>query len=85
MPAFARARNEMNRVSSLWTVATTCAWSDASSAGGTIAFSDTYAVRTADGRYAKFSIVGYYCGEVRSGCFTIRYAYQGDGSRRLSH
>ena len=45
---------------------------------------NTYAVRTADGRYAKFGIVGYYCGEVRSGCFTIRYAYQGDGSRRLS-
>jgi heme-binding HmuY-like protein len=43
----------------------------------------TYAVRTADGHYAKFSIVGYYCGEVRSGCFTIRYAYQGNGSRRL--
>jgi len=44
----------------------------------------TYVVRTADGHYAKFSIVGYYCREVRSGCFTIRYAYQGDGTRTLT-
>ena len=44
----------------------------------------TWIIRTADGRYAKFAIAGYYCGEVRSGCVTFRYAYQGDGSRRLT-
>ena len=42
-----------------------------------------YAVRTADGKYARIAIVSYYCGEARPGCLTLRYAYQGDGSRRL--
>jgi hypothetical protein len=42
-----------------------------------------YAVRTADGRYAKLEIVSYYCGEARAGCLTFRYSYQGDGSRRV--
>jgi hypothetical protein len=39
-----------------------------------------WAVRTADGRYAKLEIVGYYCPEARPGCLTFRYVYQGDGS-----
>lgn len=43
----------------------------------------TYAVRTADGRYAKLQIVGYYCPGARPGCVTFRYVYQGDGSRSL--
>lgn len=42
-----------------------------------------YAVRTADGRYAKLEILGYYCPGLRGGCVTFRYAYQGDGSRRV--
>jgi HmuY protein len=43
-----------------------------------------YAVRTADGKYAKVRIVSYYCdGGRASGCFTIEYVYQGDGSRRF--
>ncbi len=42
-----------------------------------------YAVRTADGRYAKLRIVSYYCPEATPGCVTFEYAYQGDGSRRL--
>lgn len=41
----------------------------------------TYAVRTADGRYAKLRIVGYYCEGAQPGCLTFRYVYQGDGSR----
>ncbi len=41
----------------------------------------TYAVRTADGRYAKFEILSYYCPGARPGCITIRYAYRGDGGR----
>jgi hypothetical protein len=39
-----------------------------------------WAVRTADGRYAKLEIVGYYCWGGRPGCPTFRYVYQGDGS-----
>lgn len=43
----------------------------------------TFAVRTADGSYALFEIVSYYCEGARSGCFTFRYKYQGSGSRRF--
>jgi len=39
-----------------------------------------WAVRTADGRYAKLEIVGYYCPGARPGCLTFRYVYQADGS-----
>ncbi len=39
-----------------------------------------WAVRTADGRYAKMEILGYYCPGRRAGCLTFRYVYQGDGS-----
>jgi hypothetical protein len=42
-----------------------------------------WAVRTADGRYAKIQIVGYYCPGPRPGCPTFRYVYQGDGSTRV--
>lgn len=40
-----------------------------------------YALRTADGKYAKFVIEDYYCGEGVSGCLAFRYVYQGNGSR----
>lgn len=43
-----------------------------------------YAVRTADGRYAKMQVVSYYCPGPEPGCLTLRYSYQGDGSRRVS-
>jgi hypothetical protein len=39
-----------------------------------------WAVRTANGRYAKLEMVGYYCPGPRPGCVTFRYAYQSDGS-----
>jgi hypothetical protein len=39
-----------------------------------------WALRTADGRYAKLAMVGYYCPGARPGCPTFRYVYQGDGS-----
>ena len=39
-----------------------------------------WAVRTAEGHYAKLEIVGYYCVGARPGCPTFRYVYQGDGS-----
>lgn len=44
----------------------------------------TYALRTADGKYALFTITSYYCEGAVSGCFTLRYLYQGDGSRGLT-
>jgi HmuY protein len=45
---------------------------------------NVYIVRTADGKYAKMRIISYYCdGGQASGCFTIEYIYQGDGSRRF--
>ena len=40
-----------------------------------------WAVRTADGRYAKIEIVSYYCPRSQPACLTFRYIYQGDGSR----
>jgi hypothetical protein len=40
-----------------------------------------YAVRTADGHYAKFELITYYCRGVGTACLTFRYAYQGDGTR----
>ncbi len=42
-----------------------------------------YALRTGDGRYAKVEFLNYYCVGVGAACVTFRYAYQGDGSRRL--
>jgi hypothetical protein len=38
-----------------------------------------FAVRTADGRYAVFQIMSYYCPTAQAGCTTIRYRYQGAG------
>ncbi len=43
-----------------------------------------YAVRTADGRFAKMELLGYYCPGARAGCVTFRYVYQGDGSRSVA-
>jgi heme-binding HmuY-like protein len=43
-----------------------------------------WGVRTADGRYAKMEIVGYYCPGSRPGCVTFRYVYQGDGSTTVA-
>jgi hypothetical protein len=46
--------------------------------------SNVYAIRTADGKYAKMRVLSYYCdGGQASGCFTLEYVYQGDGSRLL--
>jgi hypothetical protein len=43
-----------------------------------------WAVRTADGRYAKLEFVSYYCPRSQPGCVTFRYVYQGDGSRTVA-
>ena len=42
---------------------------------------NVYAVKTADGRYAKVEILSYYCPGARPGCLTFRYVYQGSGDR----
>lgn len=44
-----------------------------------------WAVRTADGRYAKLEFVSYYCPRSQPGCITFRYVYQGNGSRNVDH
>lgn len=43
-----------------------------------------WAVRTADGRYAKLEMVGYYCPGPTPGCPTFRYVYQGNGSTAVA-
>jgi hypothetical protein len=43
-----------------------------------------WAVRTADGRYAKLEILSYYCPGAQPGCLTFRYVYQGDGSTAVA-
>ncbi len=42
-----------------------------------------FAVRTADGRYAIFEILSYYCPPAQAGCITMRYMYQGAGGTRF--
>lgn len=44
-----------------------------------------WAVRTADGRYAKLEMVGYYCPGGQPGCVTFRYVFQGDGTPAVGH
>ncbi|MFQ5551232.1 MAG: HmuY family protein, partial [Gemmatimonadales bacterium] len=36
-----------------------------------------FVVRTTQGNYAKLELLSYYCTEMRPGCITLRYAYQG--------
>ena len=43
-----------------------------------------WAVRGADGRYAKVEFVSYYCPNTDPGCLTFRYVFQGDSSRNLA-
>lgn len=41
---------------------------------------NSYAVRTADGKYAKFQFLSFYCDNKEAGCIKIRYVYQDNGS-----
>lgn len=43
-----------------------------------------YAVKTADGKYAKVQIVSYYCAGAQPGCLTLRYVFQGNGSPNVA-
>lgn len=42
-----------------------------------------YIVKTADGRYAKLQVLGFYNDEGQSGYVNFKYAYQPDGSTNL--
>jgi hypothetical protein len=42
-----------------------------------------YAIRTPGGKYAKLEMLAYYCKDGGTACLTFRYAYQGNGTRRL--
>ena len=42
-----------------------------------------YAVRTAGGKFAKIELLAYYCKDSGTACLTFRYAYQGNGTRRV--
>ena len=44
----------------------------------------TFALRTADGKYALVRFLGYYCPGGQAGCVTFRYRYRGDGGHRLA-
>lgn len=46
--------------------------------------SRVYAIRTADGRYAKLRFMSYYCPGAQPGCVTVEYVYQGGGGRQVS-
>ena len=41
---------------------------------------NSYAVRTANGKYAKFQFISFYCDNKEAGCVKIRYVYQDNGS-----
>jgi len=43
-----------------------------------------YGVRTPSGRYAKLELLAYYCRDAGTACVTFRYAYQGNGGRRVA-
>ena len=43
-----------------------------------------FIIKTAEGNYAKMQIINYYCkkgGQRLPGCYTIKYEYQGNGSK----
>jgi hypothetical protein len=41
---------------------------------------NSYAVRTANGKFAKFQFMSFYCDNKEAGCIKIRYVYQDDGT-----
>src|SRR5256886_2013903 len=43
-----------------------------------------YGVRTPRGKYAKLELLTYYCRDAGTACITFRYAYQGNGTRRVA-
>jgi len=43
---------------------------------------EVYVLKTADGKFVKLQIMDYYCGKA-SGCYTIKFAFIGDGPGAL--
>lgn len=43
-----------------------------------------YIVKTADGKYAKLQVLGFYNDEGQSGYVNFKFAYQGDGTTNLA-
>jgi hypothetical protein len=41
---------------------------------------NSYAVKTANGKFAKFQFLSFYCDNKEAGCIKIRYVYQDSGS-----
>ena len=51
-------------------------------------FDNVYLIKTAEGSYAKMQILNYYCKDDKEeikGCYTIKYVYQGDGTKRFEN
>ena len=44
---------------------------------------NSYAVRTANGKFAKFQFLSFYCDNKEAGCIKIRYVYQDSGSNNF--
>lgn len=44
---------------------------------------NVFAIKTADGKYVKMKITGYYNKEGKSGFVTFKYVYQKDGSNKF--
>lgn len=43
----------------------------------------TYLLRTAEGNYARFRVLSYYCPGPEPGCLTLEYVLNGDGTKAL--
>jgi len=51
-------------------------------------FDNVYLIKTAEGNYAKMQILSYYCKDAEEeikGCYTIKYVYQGNGTKKFGN
>ncbi len=44
---------------------------------------NTYAVKTANNKYAKVKFLDFYCANKETGCIKMQYVYQGNGSNQF--
>ena len=44
---------------------------------------NTYALRTANGKFVKFQFLSFYCDNKEAGCIKMRYVYQDSGSNNF--
>jgi len=45
---------------------------------------NTYAMKTADSKYAKVKFLGFYCVNKETGCIKMQYVYQDNGSNQFT-